>query len=292
VNDKLGLSIDPSRINGDMKLLRRELQRVENSGADCCELVSHGLDVTIGGRLIPARVQTALSLMREHNLTYTLHLPYELNLLHADTVNIYTDVFKAGIEFAKMAGMSVIVFHAGVSERNDKDAFHAEARRVRSLAGEAGDIVLCMENPVILSDDVFSAGKSTESMVAFCEEVDMPNCKLTFDVGHYFLRRKGNKDELSAGIAAALPHIGHVHLHDNCGVALPMANYDYGHRIACGAADLHLPLGWGKVPVKEAINALAGYDGVINLEIEKRFDDQYEASLESARRYLSERSAP
>jgi sugar phosphate isomerase/epimerase len=287
MNNKLGISIDPPHINGNMKLLQQELQRVENSGVDCCEIVSHGLDVIIGGRLNPVRVQTALALLREHNLKYTMHLPYELNLLHADTLNIYTDVFKAGIEFAHMAEMSVIVFHAGISERDDKDAFHAEAERVRSLAGEAGDILLCMENPVILSDDVFSAGKSAESMVAFCEQVNMPNCRLTFDVGHYFLRRKGNKDELLAGIATALPHIGHVHLHDNCGVALPMANYDYGHRIACGAADLHLPLGWGTIPVKEVIAVMSGYDGIINLEIEKRFDDQYENSIQFMREYAT-----
>jgi sugar phosphate isomerase/epimerase len=287
MDNKLGLSVHPQWIGGNLERLREELHQIKRAGADCCELVLHGLDVIIGGRLIPARVQTALSLLREHNLTYTLHLPYDLNLLNGDTLNLYTDVFKAGIEFAQIAGMGVIVFHAGVSERDDIDAFRAEIERVGRLAGEAGDILLCMENPVILSDDVFSAGKSAESMVAFCEQVNMPNCKLTFDVGHYFLRRKGNKEELLTAVRAALPHIGHVHLHDNCGLALPMANYDYGHRIACGAADLHLPLGWGKIPVKEVIAALAGYDGVINLEIEKRFDDQYENSIQLMREYAT-----
>jgi sugar phosphate isomerase/epimerase len=71
-----------------------------------------------------------------------------------------------------------------------------------------------------------------------------------------------------------------------------MLNHNQKFDIACGAADLHLPLGWGKIPVKEVIAALAGYDGIINLEIEKRFDDQYEASLDIVRRYLSERDDP
>jgi sugar phosphate isomerase/epimerase len=228
-----------------------------------------------------------LGLLREHNLQYTLHLPYDLNLLNADTLNIYTDVFKASIEFAQMANMRVIVFHAGTIERDDRDAFHAEAENVRRLAKEADGILLCPENPVILSDGLFSAGRSAEHMVEFCERVNMPNCKLTFDVGHYFLRCNGNKDELPAAVRTALPHIGHVHLHDNFGMALPMSEHDYNHRIACGAADLHLPLGWGTIPIEDVIVALAGYDGIINLEIEKRFDDQYETSLELTRRYLS-----
>jgi sugar phosphate isomerase/epimerase len=270
-----------------MKLLRQELGRIERSGSDCCELVSHGLDVVVGGRIVPARIQTVLGLLRERNLKYTLHLPYDLNLLNADTLNIYTDVFRASIEFAHMVGIGVIVYHAGTIKRDDKDAFHAEAEQVRRLAKEAGDILLCMENPVILSDDIYSAGKSAERMTEFCDWVNMPNCKLTFDVGHYFLRCNGDKNELLTAIRTALPHIGHVHLHDNFGISLPMSEHDYNHRIACGAADLHLPLGWGSIPIKDVLIALNGYGGIINLEIEKRFDDQFEASLELTRRYLS-----
>jgi sugar phosphate isomerase/epimerase len=285
----LGLSIQPQQINGSMKLLDRDLRRVEKAGADSCEVVLHGLDVVIGGRLIAPRVKTVLSLLGERNLRYTLHLPYDLNLLDGGALETYKKVFKAAIEFAHMAGMEVIVFHAGVSERGDPGAFQAEADRVRSLAQEAGDILLCMENPVILADEVFSAGKSAAAMAAFCQRVDMPNCQLTFDVGHYFLRLGGNEEELLAAIRTALPRIGHVHLHDNCGLKLPMANHDYSHRLTCGAADLHLPLGWGTIPVKEVIEALSGFEGIINLEVEKRFEDQYEASLDLARRYLSER---
>jgi sugar phosphate isomerase/epimerase len=268
-----------------MSRLREELHRIDQSGADCCELVLHGLDVVVGGRLVPVRVKTVLDLLQEYGLKYTLHLPYDLDLLNADTLNMYTDVFRAGIEFAHMANMDVIVYHAGTSERDDKDAFRVEAERVRRLAKEADSILLCMENPVILSDDIFSAGKSAECMAEFCAWTDMPNCKLTFDVGHYFLRCKGDKDELLSGLKTAMPHIGHIHLHDNFGIPLPMSEHDYNHRITCGAADLHLPLGWGTIPIKEVIAALSGYDGIINLEIEKRFDDQYENSIQLIREY-------
>jgi hypothetical protein len=45
-------------------------------------------------------------------------------------------------------------------------------------------------------------------------------------------------------------------------------------------------------PIKEVIAVMSGYNGIINLEIEKHFDDQYEASLDLTRRYLSERDSP
>ena len=112
MNNKLGISIEPPHINGNMEALRMGLLRVEQSGADCCELVLHGLDVVVGGRLVPVRVKTVLGVLREHDLQYTLHLPYELNLTDKDTLNLYTDVFKASIEFAQMSDMGVIVYHA------------------------------------------------------------------------------------------------------------------------------------------------------------------------------------
>jgi sugar phosphate isomerase/epimerase len=256
------------------------------AGADYGELVLHGLDAVIGGKLIPARVNSVLDILLSFDLSYTLHLPYELNLLHPETLSLYTDVFLSAIELAKMAGIKVIVFHAGISKRDDCDLFNAEIDRVRLLAKEAGDIMLAMENPVILTDKVFSAGLSAQNMTTFCQKVNITNVKLTFDVGHYFLRVGANTEALLSGLKLALPYIGHVHLHDNMGYPFPMKEYDYNHRIACGAADLHLPLGWGKIPIEEVLNDLSGFSGIINLEIEKRFSDQYENSLKFVRQKL------
>jgi sugar phosphate isomerase/epimerase len=47
-----------------------------------------------------------------------------------------------------------------------------------------------------------------------------------------------------------------------------------------------LPLGWGSIPLPEVLNILTAYDGIINLEIEKRFADQYASSLEIVRSYM------
>jgi sugar phosphate isomerase/epimerase len=288
--NKLGLSLMAHYVNGSIDALKRELLYIENSGADCCELVLHGLDVVVGGRVLPDRAKRVIAAMRERDLEYTLHLPHDLALNDDSTADMYEAVFQASIEFAQMAGAKVIVFHAGVSKQYSKSAFQAEAGRVRELAKKAGGVLLCIENPpLFLTGGIFSWGDSASGMASFCDLVNMPNCKATFDIGHCFLRCKGSKDELLAEISTALPHIGHVHLHDNFGKPSLLLSHDYGQRIASGVADLHLPPGWGEVPVKEALLALKGYSGIINLEIEKRYCDEYASSLSLVRHALEER---
>ena len=119
----------------------------------------------------------------------------------------------------------------------------------------------------------------------FCRRVGRPTFRLTYDVGHGFLQNRGSADALVADISLLLPLIGHAHLHDNFGIPLRMEGNDYSHRIACGAADLHLPLGWGAVPFGRVLDALQPCRAVFVLEIEKRFEDQYRSSLDFVRRY-------
>ncbi|MDR2751887.1 MAG: sugar phosphate isomerase/epimerase [Clostridiales bacterium] len=289
--NKLGLSLMAQYVNGSVESLKRELLYIENSGADCCELVLHGLDVVVGGHLLPHRAKRVIAALRERDLEYTIHLPHDLALNDEATAQMYEAVFLASIEFAQMAGARVIVFHAGMSKQYNKDAFLMEAERVRKIAEKASGTLLCIENPLILSDGIFTWGDSAKSIVQFCDLVNMPNLKITFDIGHYYLHSKGSREELLGAISTALPHIGHVHLHDNFGKPTMLLSHDYGQRIASGVADLHLPPGWGAIPVKEALNALKGFGGIINLEIEKRFCDEYASSLSLVRRILEERDA-
>jgi sugar phosphate isomerase/epimerase len=142
-----------------------------------------------------------------------------------------------------------------------------------------------MENGPFYQAGDYSAGITADAMMDFYGQVNLPNFLLTYDIGHGFLRLGGDNHALVRDIRKLLPCIGHIHLHDNFGIPLPMSQYDYNHRIACGAADIHLPLGWGSIPIPNVLNELAAYNGIINLEIEKRFADQYAESLEIVRTY-------
>jgi sugar phosphate isomerase/epimerase len=270
--------------------LRQELDSIRIAGADCCELVIHALDVVVGGRLVSSRVNTVHKLMREYKFIYTLHLPYELNLLCPDAAHLYKKIFQASIAFAKEVGIELIVYHAGITAK--KDMILREVSLLQDLAAQAGNIKLCMENGPFYQTGEYSAGITADTMLDFCKKVNMPNFLLTYDIGHGFLRLEGDAQLLLRDIQKLLLYIGHIHLHDNFGIPLPMAQYDYNHRITCGAADIHLPLGWGSIPIQEILNILTPYNGIINLEIEKRFADQYASSLEIVRAYGDKASVP
>jgi sugar phosphate isomerase/epimerase len=276
---KCGLSVHPQWINGSLKRLEEELVEIKHAGADCCELVLHALDVVIGGRIVPKRLAAVLRVLKEYKLEYTLHLPYDLNLLCSDTSELHFNTFLAGIEFAKAAEIGLIVYHAGITRSFDESALNKEAKQIKLLAKEADGIYLCMENPPFLEDGLFSPGLNAKNMVDFFKEINLPNFKLTFDIGHSFLGHQGDGTALLNDLRMLLPYIGHIHLHDNFGARTTMCEHDYSQRITLGAADIHLPLGWGGIPVKEVLRHLNEWDGIINLEIEQRFRDQYGESL-------------
>jgi sugar phosphate isomerase/epimerase len=263
--------------------LRQELDSIKAAGADYCELVIHALDVVIGGHLVSSRVNAVHKLMREYEFAYTLHLPYELNLLCPDAAPLYEKTFRASIDFAKEVGIGLIVYHAGITAK--KDTVQREVKIIQDLAVHAGDIKLCMENGPFYQAGDYSAGITADAMLDICRKVNLPNFLLTYDIGHGFLQLGGDAQALLRDLRKLLPCIGHIHLHDNLGISLPMTRHDYSHRIACGAADIHLPLGWGSIPILEVLHILTAYNGIINLEIEKRFADQYASSLEIVRTY-------
>jgi sugar phosphate isomerase/epimerase len=79
----------------------------------------------------------------------------------------------------------------------------------------------------------------------------IPSLALHLDIGHANLHVEVNASE---ELIAHFPkRLAHVHLHDNNG----------------GHADLHMPLGVGRIDYKKHLRSLkaAGYDGTITLEV-------------------------
>jgi sugar phosphate isomerase/epimerase len=285
LENRLALSVHPWWINGELDRLEQELREIEGAGADYAELVLHGLDAVVGGKLVPARLKQVQTILHRHALRYTLHLPYDLNLLDPLTSDLWERVFRTGIHFAQETNCEVIVYHAGAAAGDPEELERREAELLNRLLDEAASLSICMENGLLYGDDVYSVGKRAEDMARFCREINRPNFRLTFDVGHDFLKNRGDAGALLADAALLLPWTGHMHLHDNFGIPIRMEQSDYSHRIAYGAADLHLPLGWGKIPFPELLSLFSAYSGIFVFEIEKRFADQYQATLGFVREF-------
>ena len=302
---KIGQSMHPNWVNGDLSKLDEELRQFKEAGAESCELVLHGLDVIVGARIIDLREKALLNVLRKHDLSFTLHMPHGLNLLDIDNIDIYVEIFRAAIDFAQAAGIGLINYHAGkkkVEMKINPDAYAiAEERakqdpntlifneidQIRSLAKDAPDILICMENAQFGNDPEISAANNADGMLEFFRQVNLANFKLTFDIGHSFLSHNGDKSALLKDMERLLPYTGHIHLHDNCGFRKDIKVFDGGHRLVLGTGDIHLPLGWGSVPVKEALGLLSNYNGIVNLETERRFFQYYSDSIAFVRENLT-----
>lgn len=284
---QIGLSIHPEWIKGDWNLLEQELNAVSAAGADTCELVLHGLDVVIGDRILEEREGTLKKLLRKYPLAYTLHVPYELDLTDSELGELYRKVMEQSVILAKNIECSVVVYHAG----NAKEEGYSEDREVeivRNILRQAETVKVCMENGPYYPEHSLSPGRSAQAMCRFAGKVDHGQFGLTFDVGHAFLNNSGNGEQLLEELATAMPYIAHIHLHDNMGIPCTDSGFTDSHKITCGMGDIHLPLGWGKIPLDAVLTQLkeGDYPGIINLEIEKRFEKYYKTCVECCRSVL------
>ncbi|MCL2045982.1 MAG: sugar phosphate isomerase/epimerase [Oscillospiraceae bacterium] len=170
-----------------------------------------------------------------------------------------------------------------------KELMARELEEIRILAKSTPEILFCMENALFTDDkefDEFSPAISVDSMIEFYEGVNLDNFKLTFDISHWFLAIDGDKEVLLNDMKRLLPYIGHIHLHDNCGKRTGPRDAMGASRLIIGAGDIHLPLGWGDLPVKECVELLRDYNGIINLEIEQRFNYHYSEAVSIVKEYL------
>ena len=325
---RIGQSMHPNFVGGDLAKLDEELKQFVDAGASSCELVLQGLDVIIGARVIESRQEALINVMKKHQLDYTMHMPHGLNLHDTDMLEIYLEIFQASIDFAKAAGIKLINYHAGKTRVKKAEAENPdgqgrsrsgrapeaqanpngeseppkeekpdpltlmknEIEYIKAFAADAPNIAFSMENALFTDDkeyDEYSGGISVDDMIDFCEKVNQPNFMLTFDIGHRFLALDGDRELLLKDMERLLPYIGHVHLHDNCGNRKDSRDGFGGQRLVIGAGDIHLPLGWGTVPIKEAVGLLKGFEGIINLEIEQRFSYHYSEAVAIVQSYLA-----
>lgn len=272
---KVGLATHSWWIDGDMVRFEQELRIFEKSGAEYCELKLQGLDAIAGGRLVPERIRQIQKILLWHDtLRTTLHLG--LHLPDARSAISCEQIFRAGIALAQELDCEAIVYHAG---GEPEPPMERQLEMLLRLLEQTGDILLCMENVPLYGAPNDCMGASAESMAAFCKRVGHPNFRLAFDIGHSFLANRADKAKLLADLNLLLPYAGYIHLHDNFGIPSQTEPRNFGRHIVLGEGDLHLPLGWGEVPVTEVLQALAAYEGIIMLEIEKRFEDQYAACV-------------
>jgi sugar phosphate isomerase/epimerase len=289
----IGIDAHSPRLNGSLEVLEHDLALFQRVGFDYVEIPVHGVDAILGGRLHERRVKQVQELLAKFDLQYTVHSPDPLNLCDVGRLDLQKAVFRSSLEFARVIGAEIMVYHGGVTNPPNEEAGlsverlkQVEREALSELADRAAalGIVIGVEN---VGPKSYSA--RIAELVEQVREINHPNVGITLDFGHAYLTARHLGYDFLEAIELAAPHIVHVHVHDNFGrvVSLPW-DVPYIYTAPFGVNDMHMPPGWGEIPYREVFSRLKGYEGVVLLEIEPRYSPYFEEALQETRRLLTE----
>ncbi|MGI6174083.1 MAG: sugar phosphate isomerase/epimerase family protein [Christensenellales bacterium] len=181
-----------------------------------------------------------------------LHAPYNEMLPHAidrDVAAVAQRKYAQAYALCVRRGIEKMVVHANFDRMN----YHPEwfwARQIafwkQFLAERGGSTVICLENVT---------EEEPALLLNIVSAVDDPRLQICLDVGHANL----SPTPVSKWIADCLPHLSHVHLHNNRGRT--DATYP-------AMDDLHAPLLDGDIDMQNVLAALkqSGKDITCTLE--------------------------
>jgi sugar phosphate isomerase/epimerase len=276
---RLGMSIRGGEARHDELTLARQV------GYDAVEISMDGTGMIFGGQLHPDMLQAALTDFGRYDLWYSLHSPSSLDL--RDRVNRDAQLAVAGatLRFAREVGARILVIHFEQRSPSleDETAF---VEAIWRLSDNAGDVLLGIENIEV---------ERMEPVIECVRRVNRPNVVMTLDVGHAYLAAAQFRFDFFEAIGAALPLVRHVHMNDNFGRYDPLRLENFtlyrtqtpADTFPLGKGDLHLPVGWGTIPLERVFGLLRGFQGTVIHEYRSQLFLPYaETAQEEARRLI------
>ncbi|HOG45640.1 MAG TPA: sugar phosphate isomerase/epimerase [Anaerolineae bacterium] len=313
----IAINADDNAIDGDFNALARLLDRAAAVGFDGVEISAGCCNAVRGRRLVSSEVERARALLARYPLRYTLHGPDSLNL--ARDPEPAAEVLESCLQLAAGLGAEVLVYHSGQIALHDAwmglaplpdeqalaDLWPRETEALQRMArrAEALGVLIAVENrdPHLwevaalarygrpATDLVrYHQGMRLDLLCAQMAQVASPSVGLCLDVGHAFLAAPyWPEPDYLAAVRAAAPWVRHLHLHDNFGRLDDIAASMH-ERLIFGQADNHMPAGWGRIPLRQVLEALteAGYSGWVLAEVAPRYEPYYEEALANVRALL------
>jgi len=324
----IGLNVDSGWLEGEISRLEVSLSRLVELGYDAAEIPPHGLDVIRHGELDEEQMDHIKAITRRFPLRYTVHGPDKLNVAHHPNLPLQHAIFQACLQFCAELEADTFVYHSGqialegpalgLEELPDEVTLQSyweqETEALTELAAHAArlgvtiavenrdphlwEVATLIRNHHPVTDlPTYHAGMRLDLLTQQIAAIGAPNLGLTLDVGHAYLaasfcqngqEEKGQKDFLSS-VAIAAPYVRHIHWHDNYG-HLDWTSEDQKFRLPNGEGDLHMPPGWGTIPLREVARLLKDYSGWLTLEIRPRYQAHYAQALATTQTILREAS--
>lgn len=264
----LGLSIR----GGERR--EEELRFARRLGYTAVEISMDGTGLMLGGQPHPRMLREALPAFAQHDFRYSVHSPSSLDLRDRANREIQMALARSTLEFCRQVGGRVLVLHfeQRSPDPNDEAAFEEAILR---LSDQAGDVLLGIENIEV---------ERVEPVVECVRHINRANVAMTLDVGHANLAAAYFRFPFLEAIRSALPYVRHVHVNDNFGRYDPLRLENFtlyrtqtpADTFPLGKGDLHLPVGWGGIPLEKVFEVLRGYQGTVIHEY------RYNLFLESA----------
>ncbi|GAA4345233.1 sugar phosphate isomerase/epimerase family protein [Microbacterium rhizosphaerae] len=293
----LGISTNADMINGDDEILGRHLGEIADAGCSHAELILHGLDVVVGGRLQPSRVRRVHDVLRRSGLRFSIHLPYTLNLMDPKYGEPFTRIFEAGLDFADTIGAEVVVYHSSwrqpesahrtINDRDAQELLLRDRDTLRTLGERAArsGVDIGVENNAWTDPSAITYGLRPADIVDHVRQIELDNVGITLDFGHLHLTSEAYGWDFADECRTVLPYLKHVHAHDNFAVLEQTGIYNRDFPLGLG--DLHLPMGWGSIAWPEILPLFADYDGIWMMEIEYRLASLFPEIAQAARGLLN-----
>lgn len=282
---RIGLTVNvwsDKSLRADFDDMRTFLHESAEAGFGYAELGGRGLGVVIGGEVQSSRLASLQDALADCPLRLTLHSSWFSsgrtgNLLDMGSTAAQRQGLLADLDVAKAIGAEVLVYHAGVlpslySDGEELAAGMAHERAVlRELADDAGErgVTIAVENrtPTATTLTRRSYGMRLDLVAEQVREIDHPHVTMCLDVGHAYLSARYLGYDFLAAVREVAPVAGHIHLHDNFGKMVRRPESDPYELELLGEGDLHLPPGWGSIPLAEIMAVPYPCDPIVIIEM-------------------------
>lgn len=280
--------------------LRTRLAEVAQLGFTHAEISAKALAVIVNGQLQPTRLTALRAAVVDSPVALTIHGSAVSTARIGNLVDVTTPAQVAAVEadlaLAAAIGARIVVYHAGQlrDPHGDDRALAAgmaherdQLRRLGDAAGRHG-IRIMVENidPVGIYILRRAYGLRLDLIAEQVQAVDHPQVAMCLDLGHGYLASRYVGWDYLATIRQVAPLVGHIHLNDNFGRTKLDGDWDANEYLAVGEGDMHLPPGWGAIPLEEVFATRFPQDPTVILELRPHFAENAGEALATTRRLL------
>jgi sugar phosphate isomerase/epimerase len=291
----MGVSLPPNDTMGNLEKLKNKLIKIEELGFEAVELSLHGMDVIRNGVIDRQRLEAYRSLLSSFSLRYTTHAPYSINLFRKSDTSIERASLIASLEVSGAVGAETMVYHVGryvgeeeflyphtwfdYTKENKQELLVEEQSFMRKLGqlGQQLNVRIAMENMrPYLDCPYYCYAVIPSSLVEQVEAINHPFIGITLDVGHLYLSHKMYGLDLLTELRRMVPHVIHLHVHDNYGKTCFSSEKNQYELAPIGRGDMHMPIGDGEIPMGDIFKEMpAEFNGYMIHEVRERYESEW-----------------